>query len=56
MLHILMGRAKSGKSKAVLSRIVELGDQSRQILLVPTWRRWIFAGSAVLLPAVMRRF
>ena len=35
MLHILMGRAKSGKSNAVLSRIVELGDQSRQILLVP---------------------
>ena len=35
MLHILMGRAKSGKSNAILSRIAELGDQSRQILLVP---------------------
>ena len=35
MLTILMGRAKTGKSDAVLGRIRELGDSSRQILLVP---------------------
>jgi ATP-dependent helicase/nuclease subunit B len=35
MLHILIGRAKTGKSKTVLRRIRELGDQGRQILLVP---------------------
>ena len=35
MLHILLGRAKSGKSEAVLRRIADLGDSSRQILLVP---------------------
>ena len=35
MLTILMGRAKTGKSDAVLRRIAELGDTSRQILLVP---------------------
>lgn len=35
MLTILMGRAKTGKSEQVLRRIGELGDSSRQILLVP---------------------
>ncbi len=35
MLRILMGRAKTGKSDAVLRRIAKLGDASRQILLVP---------------------
>ena len=35
MLKILMGRAKTGKSDAVLRRIAELGDDGRQILLVP---------------------
>lgn len=35
MLTILMGRAKTGKSDAVLGRIRELGDVSSQILLVP---------------------
>ena len=35
MLTILMGRAKTGKSEQVLRRIQELGDSSRQILLVP---------------------
>ena len=35
MLTILMGRAKTGKSRRVLERIRELGDTSRQILLVP---------------------
>lgn len=35
MLHILMGRAKTGKSNTVLRRIAELGDSSQQILLVP---------------------
>ncbi|MDO4315897.1 MAG: ATP-dependent nuclease subunit B, partial [Oscillospiraceae bacterium] len=35
MLKILMGRAKTGKSDAVLRRIAELGDTTGQILLVP---------------------
>ena len=35
MLTILMGRAKTGKSEQVLRRIAELGDDGRQILLVP---------------------
>lgn len=35
MLHILIGRARTGKSDAVLRRIRELGDRGRQILLVP---------------------
>lgn len=35
MLKIIMGRAKTGKSNAVLREIRELGDSSRQILLVP---------------------
>ena len=35
MLTVLMGRAKTGKSEAVLRRMAELGDSSRQILLVP---------------------
>ena len=35
MLHILIGRAKTGKSDTVLRRIAELGDAGRQILLVP---------------------
>ena len=35
MLQILIGRAKTGKSDAVLRRIRELGDGTRQILLVP---------------------
>ncbi len=35
MLHVIMGRAKTGKSYEILRRIRELGDQSRQILLVP---------------------
>lgn len=35
MLHILIGRARTGKSDAVLRRIRELGDGGRQILLVP---------------------
>nr|WP_326127012.1 PD-(D/E)XK nuclease family protein [uncultured Oscillibacter sp.] len=35
MLHILIGRAKTGKSDAVLRRIRELGTGGQQILLVP---------------------
>lgn len=35
MLHILIGRAKSGKTERLLKRIAELGDSSQQILLVP---------------------
>ena len=35
MLTVLMGRAKTGKSETVLRRMAELGDSSRQILLVP---------------------
>ena len=35
MLTTLMGRAKTGKSEQVLRRIAELGDDGRQILLVP---------------------
>ena len=35
MLTILIGRAKTGKSAAVLHRIKELGDSGKQILLVP---------------------
>lgn len=35
MLRIVMGRAKTGKSKRVLREIAEKGDGSRQILLVP---------------------
>lgn len=35
MLHILMGRAGSGKSARVLREIARLGDTSQQILLVP---------------------
>lgn len=35
MLHILMGRARTGKSERVLRRIAALGDGSKQILLVP---------------------
>ena len=35
LLHILMGRARTGKSERVLQRIAALGDTSRQILLVP---------------------
>ena len=35
MLTILMGRAKTGKSNTVLSRIRALGDDGKQILLVP---------------------
>lgn len=35
MLHILMGRAKTGKSDTVLRRMAELGDGGDQILLVP---------------------
>jgi len=34
-LEIWMGRANTGKSAGVLERIRELGDSSRQILLVP---------------------
>ena len=35
LLHILMGRARTGKSERVLHRIAALGDSSQQILLVP---------------------
>jgi ATP-dependent helicase/nuclease subunit B len=35
LLQLLIGRAKTGKSESVLRRIAELGDRSRQILLVP---------------------
>ena len=35
LLHILMGRARTGKSERVLQRIAALGDSSQQILLVP---------------------
>ena len=35
MLHIFIGRSKTGKSQAVLEKIRALGDDSRQILLVP---------------------
>lgn len=35
MLHIWMGRANTGKSARVLEQIRELGDSSKQLLLVP---------------------
>lgn len=35
MLHIIMGRARSGKSERVLRELKVLGDASKQILLVP---------------------
>lgn len=35
MLYIWMGRARTGKSDAVLRRIAELGDNSQQMLLAP---------------------
>lgn len=35
MLTILIGRAKTGKSRTILRRIAELGDSGQQILLVP---------------------
>ena len=35
MLTILIGRSKTGKSERVLRRMAELGETSRQILLVP---------------------
>ncbi|MEG2222058.1 MAG: PD-(D/E)XK nuclease family protein [Oscillospiraceae bacterium] len=35
MLHLIIGRAKTGKSARVLGEICRLGDSSRQILLVP---------------------
>ena len=35
MLHILMGRARAGKSERVLRTIRALGDTSQQIMLVP---------------------
>lgn len=35
MLTIIIGRARTGKSHRVLRRIAELGESSRQILLVP---------------------
>ena len=35
LLHILMGRARTGKSERVLREIAALGDSSQQILLVP---------------------
>lgn len=35
MLHILLGRARTGKSARVLEEICALGDSSQQILLVP---------------------
>lgn len=35
MLRIWIGRARSGKSERVLQEIAALGDESRQILLVP---------------------
>ena len=35
LLHLLMGRARTGKSERVLKRIAEMGDSSQQILLVP---------------------
>lgn len=35
MLQILIGRARTGKSEELLRRIAQLGDSSRQILLVP---------------------
>ena len=35
MLTILTGRAKTGKSREILQRIHALGDDGKQILLVP---------------------
>ena len=35
MLHIFIGRSKTGKTQAVLEKIRALGDGGRQILLVP---------------------
>ena len=35
LLHIWMGRARTGKSERVLKKIAALGDSSQQILLVP---------------------
>ncbi|MBR2895876.1 MAG: exodeoxyribonuclease V subunit gamma, partial [Oscillospiraceae bacterium] len=34
-LHLLIGRANTGKSKKILEEIKHLGDESKQILLVP---------------------
>lgn len=35
MLHIIIGRARTGKSTLILDQIRRLGDSGRQILLVP---------------------
>ena len=35
MLHIFIGRSKTGKTQVVLEKIRALGDGGRQILLVP---------------------
>ncbi|MBQ1619599.1 MAG: hypothetical protein II094_01260, partial [Oscillospiraceae bacterium] len=35
MLRLLMGRARTGKSRRVLDEIAALGDRGQQILLVP---------------------
>lgn len=35
MLHLLLGRARTGKSERILHEIAALGDSSQQILLVP---------------------
>lgn len=35
MLHLLLGRARTGKSERILKEIASLGDASQQILLVP---------------------
>ena len=37
MLHILTGRARSGKSEKITESIRALGDESRQILIVPQY-------------------
>ena len=56
MLTILMGRAKTGKSEQVLRRIAELGDDGRQILLVPEHAsHQACAASAGTPPAATRR-
>ena len=58
MLTIIIGRARTGKSHRVLRRMAELGESSRQILLVPehaSYQRWMSAGPAGIPPAAMRR-
>ena len=55
MLHILMGRARTGKSERVLQRIAALGDSSQQILLVPEHASHVAEMTCAVFAATPRR-